>query len=45
MAATISMTPPSLPNGLDNAFGNSMPKGLTNPRKLAENQRPQKATA
>ena len=45
MAATISITPPSLPNGLDNAFGNSIPKGLTKPRKLAEKPEATKATA
>ena len=36
-AAIISITPPSAPNGFDNALGNTIPNGDTSPLKLAEN--------
>ena len=44
-AAIISITPPSAPNGFDNALGNTIPNGDTSPLKLAENPDATKATA
>ena len=43
--AIISITPPSTPNGFDNALGNTIPNGDTSPLKLAENPDATKATA
>ncbi|CPN02931.1 Uncharacterised protein [Staphylococcus aureus] len=45
IAAIISIKPPFVPNGFDNAAGNSMPIGFTSPRKFAENPDATKATA
>ena len=42
-AAMISMTPPLLPNGLDNDLGKEMPNGAIRP--LAEKPEATKATA
>ena len=44
-AAMISMTPPLLPNGLDNDLGKEMPNGAIRPLKLAEKPEATKATA
>ena len=39
------MTPPLLPNGLDNDLGKEMPNGAIRPLKLAEKPEATKATA
>ena len=39
------MTPPSLPNGFDNALGKLIPSGAISPLKLAEKPDATKATA
>lgn len=44
-AAMISMTPPSAPNGFDNALGKTIPNGEMSPLRLAENPDATKATA